>query len=110
MFVLIGIPLTHATDSKKQKKAAQKKKNKKNTGAPIVMDELMQALSADSATSQQTSLSKAAPKHFNRAKRVKMEAAEAAQFKNVFQMNAFQANPMDSIAQHIKNTVALAKK
>jgi len=76
------------------------------------MDELMDALNADSArgTGKQTALNRTAPKHFDRSKRVKMEAAEAAQFKSVFQMNAFQANPMDSIAQHIKNTVALSKK
>ena len=109
-FVLLGIPLTRASDGKKKQRKAERKK-KKSSGTPIVMDELMQALNEDSATStrKQTSLNKTAPKHFDRSKRAKMEAAEAAQFKSVFQMNAFQANPMDSIAQHIKNTVALGK-
>ena len=103
-----GIPSSKPTEKKKQSESKKNKKAKKSKG--IVVDELMAALKEDSAPkSKKTALNKVAPKHFNRAKRAKMEADEAAQFKNVFELNAFQSNPLDSIAQHIKNTVALAK-
>ena len=106
---MTGIPTTKPIESKKAKKEKAKKKEKEK--GRIVVDDLMKALDESTASSsrKQTALSKTAPKHFDRTKRAKMEVAETAQFKNVFSMNAFQANPMDSIAQHIKNTVALSK-
>ena len=73
--------------------------------------DLMDALEESSSAVKQrkTPLNQCAPKRFRNSQRARMEVAEAAQFKSVFNMSAFQANPMESIAQHIKNTVALSQ-
>ena len=108
----IGIPTSKPIERKKKTSDKKSKKAKKPKGSGIVVDDLMAALQQDSDTKShaKTSLNRAAPKHFNGTRRAKMEAAEAEQFKNVFQLSAFQSNPLDSIAQHIKNTVALTNK
>ena len=109
----IGIPSSKPIERKKQNNAKKENKSKKSKSSGIAMNDLLSALEEDISaptSRKQTSLNKSAPKHFNEVKRKKMEAAEAAQFKSVFEWNAFQSNPLDSIAQHIKNTVALTKK
>lgn len=120
--VCAGIPSAKPVDARekegedgqgkgKNKKRNNKKKDNKDQGIKIVVDDLMSALEEESSTvgRRKTALNQVAPRRFRNAQRAKMEVAEAAQFKSVFGMSAFQANPMESIAQHIKNTVALSQ-
>lgn len=119
-FVRAGIPSAKPVDAREKegedgqgkgkKKKKNKKKDDKSQGTGIMVDDLMSALEESSTVARRkTPLNQTAPRRLRNAQRAKMEVAEAAQFKSVFGMSAFQSNPMDSIAQHIKNTVALSQ-
>ena len=68
---------------------------------PMIAGEIKRFLRDDGSVKVSRLMKKAA--------RVRMEAAESAQMRSVLALGQFQANPMDTIAQHLKNTIAATR-